>query len=646
MKDELLLSPLNIAKVTDGVWENFDENLDIKEFHHTFHYLKEDDAFVVISDNWPNSGAYKVNEHKIQKAIAKEISAIIVAKDVDIKTTLPVLRVENSYIAIKKLAKHVSKTTKAKKVLITGSYGKTGFKLHLNNIVKNQESVYLRENSANFTASNYCNLASIKKGTELFLLEIPVATKDKMKRRTSLIAPDICVLTSIGHEGIERFETIDTIVENKLLIASALNKGDKLLVPYDDRYYEKIKKEIDKNYSEIDVLTFGSSKACNAYLIDKEFSDFGWEIIAKIEDVIVAYKVPFFEEYAINSSLSELLTVYHLGLDIFKAADEYSTCQNFKSSGLFYKANYKNKNFFLYDQTDRGGIEGYESFFKTFSYIKPINNGKKILVTSEFVDYKDGEMDNIDIPLFQNLIQDSGFKTIFSVEKFSEHINVLSDKNIWKNHSIDYENIKDEVLDTIEDNDIVAVKSIFKSKLVDFIDDMKNLDGINIEEFKSSKSIEINGTNKCKVIQLDETYLDQLMEVQKEHYTKYDKDDYFSKKYFLRYINDNLVYGVVLNKDESQLLGSVVLKQRKEWMEIFQITVRKSFLEHGLATKLLLYSIDLLKKQDQKMIHLMVQTDNENAIKLYEEIGFKVNKIKKAYFASAKDALRMEYEFE
>lgn len=78
--EQLFFTPKEIAEIVDGYWENYDDNLKINEFHHTYHYLKEGNAFVVISDNWHNPKAYRNNENKITRAIKKGVSALIVKK--------------------------------------------------------------------------------------------------------------------------------------------------------------------------------------------------------------------------------------------------------------------------------------------------------------------------------------------------------------------------------------------------------------------------------------------------------------------------------------------------------------------------------------------------------------------------------------
>ena len=609
MQENLYFNADEIASITGGKWENLnDKNLIIKEFYNIYHYLNKGDCFVVRSDNWPNPKAYKNSEHKIDGAIKKGVSAIMVDKNLELNVDIPLLRVENSYFAIKALARYASRQSTAKKVLITGSYGKTAFKLNLYHVAKKFKNSYVRFNSSNYAASNYCKLASIKQENELFFLEIPVAAKDKIKRRSRLIKPDIGIITSIGHEGIERFNTIENIIENKLSIAYGIKKGGKLLLPHDDEYYYKIKKEAQK-YKHVDILTYGTARRCNANLLYKKFEDFGWNVIAKIEDKVVAYRVPFFEEYAVSASLGVLLCAYHLGLDIHKAADEYYGCENFKSSGIFYKVNYKDKKFYLYDQSNRGGIEGYESFFKTLSYIKLKNGAKKILLTSEFVDYKDGEMRFIDTKKFQKLIKDSGIKALYSVEQFCEHINVLKNKSIWKNHSIDFSNIKDEIIDSIEDGDMLSIKGIFESNLPKFILYIKNLDGIKLTKVKSQNSMQKENSSfgGLRTLHVDD------LDIFKESAQKADKSGwiyYFPFLYFWSLSNSRELLIGEQNGSIKLFLLRDLNRDKKPKLELFipPLPFNESVLESALDT---LYRYD--KKYKAKI--LWVDRDDLKKIK-------------------------------
>lgn len=476
---EVLLSPEEMATVTGGIWENLTPDTKIERVEYIFHYLTKNDLFVVHHSTC----------HKIKGALKYGVSALIIPDDCKVDVPIPVLRVENSYMALRAIALEGSERSRAKRVLVTGSYGKTGFKNHLYTVISDQLNTYAKLTSANHVEATYCNLASLKPEHELLIIEQPVSTKTKTKRRARYVHPDICVITSIGHEHIERFHTVDNIIENKTQIANALKKGGKFLIPKDDPYYKQLKRELQK-YDHFDLLTFGSSRTCNAQLLYKKYNNFGWDVIAKIEEIVVAYRVPFPEIHEPEASLAVLLSVYHLGGDVRAAAAKFYSCSNFKSSGKIYEVNCHGKHFYLYDQSYRGGIEGYQSFFKSLRDFNPPNGGKKVLLTSEFVDYEDGEMALIDNELFQKLIAESGIESLFTVEKFTEHINVLPDKTIWKNHSLDFNNIKEEVLDSVDENDILCIKGIFESNLPQFTIWMNQLEGMEISELRLDDTTE------------------------------------------------------------------------------------------------------------------------------------------------------------
>ncbi len=463
--NNLFFSLKEIENITGGKWFNYNEEIKINNFIHIISQVNKEDIFIVHYSNWYDKN--QDNEYDIPKAIKQGASALMVQEETNIKNlTIPILVVEDTYYALRNLALFSSSKSNAKRVLITGSYGKTGFKIHLYNLISKKINTYARLNSSNRVSSTYGNLASLKKDTKVLLIEIPISSKDKTLRRAKYVKPDICVITSIGHEHIDIHETIEKIVERKCSTAKALSKNGKIIIPADSKYYDLIRNELNQ-YKNIDILTFGTHSSCNAQLLSAVYEDYKYKVKALIEGTYIEYIVPFVDEYAALTSISELLCVKLLGLDIFECANEYKNLTNFKSSGKVYKLQYKDKLFILLDYSKRGGVEGYQSFFKTLQNIQPTGNGSKILFTSEFVDIEDGEERFIDNDEFKNLINDCSLEKIYSVENFKKvHFNLIDDKTKWLKH---YDSVKDllkeNFLDTIQNGDIICIKSIFESDL-------------------------------------------------------------------------------------------------------------------------------------------------------------------------------------
>ncbi len=466
----VILTPDEMANATQGRWENLSDDLKIEEVEYLFHYLKKGDLFVVR----------KATCKKVDAAKQKGVSALLASYDCHFKTDLPVLRVENTYKALRAIALASREKTTLKSVLVTGSYGKTGFKNHLHTVIKEMFNTYARRSSANRIRSTYCNLASLKPEHELLIIEQPITDPSKVARRAAYVRPDICVLTSIGHEHIEHFGTVEKIIETKTKIAKSLKPGGKFLIPRDDPYYKQIKKALAA-YDQIDLLTFGSRSSCNARVLYQKYRDFGWDVIAKIEELTVAYHIPFPEVHEPIASLAVLLCVYHLGGDVYKAAARFHTCDNFKSSGTFLRATYKETPFFLYDQSHRGGMEGYAQFFKTLRHLQPKGNGRKVVVTSAFVDDADGEIEMLDIPSLRSLMSEAGIDLLYSVEKFKLHKHVVPDNIVWQMHADVPVSLCSHLLSIIQENDILCIKGIFESTLPELVRCIKKHRDIHIE---------------------------------------------------------------------------------------------------------------------------------------------------------------------
>ena len=73
--------------------------------------------------------------------------------------------------------------------------------------------------------------------------------------------------------------------------------------------------------------------------------------------------------------------------------------------------------------------------------MKPERNGRKIAELSEFTNLDDSDKSIVDVDEFQALFISAGLDVLYTAHFFSEHINVLPDKSIWKNHSFDISDI-------------------------------------------------------------------------------------------------------------------------------------------------------------------------------------------------------------
>jgi len=123
------------------------------------------------------------------------------------------------------------------------------------------------------------------------------------------------------------------------------------------------------------------------------------------------------------------------------------------------------KGFYLHPICIVNSLVEVEQIFDEISQLTPSTGGKKILLSSEFYDVEHQADTVLDIEKYQRLIKQSGIDALYTVERFREHISVLPDVSIWKNHSDSYLGLEQELMGNIDKNDMVFVCALKNSDL-------------------------------------------------------------------------------------------------------------------------------------------------------------------------------------
>jgi len=129
---------------------------------------------------------------------------------------------------------------------ITGSYGKTSTKNILAHIISDQKIALATPKSYN-TLMGICKVinTSLEKKHEIFIVEMGAYRKGEIRKICKLATPHLVTITSIGPQHIERFGSIDNIIDAKYEIISSLHTGGTAIFNLDDAkteiFIERIK---------------------------------------------------------------------------------------------------------------------------------------------------------------------------------------------------------------------------------------------------------------------------------------------------------------------------------------------------------------------------------------------------------------------
>lgn len=182
------------------------------------------------------------------------------------------------YLKLKFFTKSIIKKYKPKVVAITGSVGKSSTKEALYSAFKNQENIrksyknYNNEIGVPFTVigintlpgKSFLNWSLIflkalkllifkdKNYPKILILELAVDRPGDMKYLTSIIKPDISIVTGVSSSHLEFFKNLSHIKEEKEVLVKNTKKEGTVILNSDNPYALGMKEN-----SQSQVLTFG-----------------------------------------------------------------------------------------------------------------------------------------------------------------------------------------------------------------------------------------------------------------------------------------------------------------------------------------------------------------------------------------------------
>ena len=148
-------------------------------------------------------------------AIEKSAACIVVQREIDTpsKTKTPLIRVDDSIVALGRFAAWYRQQLSAKVIAITGSVGKTTTRQILHQIL----SRFFKCRQARGSFNNHIGLPltilSAEADDEILLLELGSNHPGEIESLAAIANPDIAVITLIAPSHLEGFGTLEKAIE-------------------------------------------------------------------------------------------------------------------------------------------------------------------------------------------------------------------------------------------------------------------------------------------------------------------------------------------------------------------------------------------------------------------------------------------------
>ena len=266
----------------------------------------------------------------VEMAFARGAAAVVVDRPVD----GPHVLVDDTTVALVRLARAARERADAKVIGVTGSVGKTGVKEAIFAALdrSSRGNAHRSVKSYNNHVGVPLSLARMPGRSKFGVFEMGMNHAGEIAALTAQVRPHVAVITTIAPAHIEMLGSMEAIADAKAEIFEGLQPGGTAVIPADSSHYEQLKAAAERLGAT--AIGFGKSAHADVRLLDAVPAAGGGSLVtADLGDRRVCYTVAEPGEHWIANSLAVMAAVRAAGGDLGAAGLALAEMQGMKGRG-------------------------------------------------------------------------------------------------------------------------------------------------------------------------------------------------------------------------------------------------------------------------------------------------------------------------
>lgn len=244
----LPLKVSEVVKATNATLLFGDENQTFDEISTDSRTIGDNTLFVSIKGEKFDADVFLGDVSK------KGAKGYLTSGDVIDKSFSFAIKVENSTIALGKLASYYASKFNPKKVALTGSVGKTTTKELVASCLKKKFNTCMTKGNFNNNIGVAYTLFTLEKDSEALVLEMGMNNFGEIDYLSSLCVPDVAIITNIGTSHIEFLGSQEGILKAKSEIFNHMSSDKSAVLNGDDKYLLSLKDKLNlKNIKYVGI---------------------------------------------------------------------------------------------------------------------------------------------------------------------------------------------------------------------------------------------------------------------------------------------------------------------------------------------------------------------------------------------------------
>ena len=424
------------------------KNIKFKNISIDTRTIKKDSLFIALKG--PNFDGNKF----IEKAFSLGAKAVL-CSDKSYKKRTNVIYVSSVRSALLKISSKIASNFQGKKILITGSNGKTSTtRIISRSLPKCSSTIKNYNNEIGLPVS----LMSANKDSKYIVLEAGAAKKGDIEYLSKIVKPDIGIITNIGNSHLEKLKNVEGVFKVKSELIKNIRKGGTLIVPNDEKFLHRWKKMANG----IKVLPVPEKFIAANEKISSTKKIMTFDIIENIADKKKPKIIPISSSLLGRHNIQNILVCYTCLNDLRESASMmHKSLKNMSSSISRQQIfSWKNKSI-LIDDTYNANPESVKRSLDVLSEF----SGRKIFIFGDMFELgRFRKKHHIDVGLYAHKAK------IDQLITFGELSKLASKRFQKKSYNFNDENeLKEFLVNFIKKNDIVLIKGSRGMKMERFI---------------------------------------------------------------------------------------------------------------------------------------------------------------------------------
>ncbi|MGL9717583.1 MAG: UDP-N-acetylmuramoyl-tripeptide--D-alanyl-D-alanine ligase [Wolbachia sp.] len=385
----------------------------------------------------------------LHEAFLKGAAAAIVSEDK--YRNLPLIVVQDTLKALHNMASYYVKNVfvNAKVIAITGSIGKTTTKDMLHTVLSQYGVSHVNEGNLNNNIGLPLTILKAPENCQYLILEMGMNKAGEIEELSKISNPDIAVITNIEPAHIENFSSLFDIAQAKLEVLYGMKNNGTLVLNRDNKYYDYLSLHADRN-----VVSFGKDKNTTVCLLDLIRNDDGLNLKIRLNnDHIINCNLPVQGEHFAYSVLAVAAVVQSLGLDVSKLPLVLENFSVTKGRGSVHKAKYNGKYVHLIDDSYNASPASMKAAIRTLGIY---SNQRKVALLGDMLELGDESV--IFHTKLLDFVVEHNVNKVYTVGKFMLELHGLLPGNIKGTHFNDSNQLKSDLANIVQDNDVILVK--------------------------------------------------------------------------------------------------------------------------------------------------------------------------------------------